>query len=649
MSRALAALLLLAPAAAARAADDIPDDFSFFQKEARVVTASRRPARASQAPATVYVVTSDDIRDSGAQTLWDALRTVPGVDVMAERTSQADVSIRGLNQALNNRTLVLLDGKTVLNGFLDFTDWEAIPVTLEEVDRIEVVEGPASALYGNNAVSGVINIITKKPEQLKGGLVQYTGGERNTQIGGAVVGDRRGAQAFKVGMGWRATDRFSDASRQASSVGKADAFYSLDLPHDVRWSVSGGVADHDVNINSGPSDDVGDTGYLRTDVKRRGTSSRFFWNWGRAQFRDHPVFPFHLHYDTLDYCLEQSLDLPFENALTAGWSYRRNAARSDVFAPGTRVQDLWALYFEDQWKPREDWTAVVSGRADHHPLTGWQLSPRGSVIYSPVPEHSFRVSAASAFRNPTLFEDYVDFSGDVPIPPGAFNPPFTDLHFIAQPNPGLRPENIESYEVAHRGSFDGVKTTLTGFYYRLRRQASSPNPAFTGTPPVLTETASVTNAGETKALGGELGAELQASARLSAFVNYSYQSLIDQLPSQTFARSAPRHKVNLGGRYKRAGWIVYLSGDWVDKTYWSDNSSPTAPVFARVAPYFLLDASARYRFSGRWEGLEAGVSGFNIADRHYETLPQRGPAAPGQMAEPIAARWSGTLSYRFGL
>ncbi len=88
----------------ARAEDESPDEFSFFQKEAQVVTPSKRPSTLAKSPATVYVVTSDDIRDSGAQTLWDVLRTVPGVDVMAERTSGADVSISGLNGRLNTRT-----------------------------------------------------------------------------------------------------------------------------------------------------------------------------------------------------------------------------------------------------------------------------------------------------------------------------------------------------------------------------------------------------------------------------------------------------------------------------------------------------------------------------------------------------------------
>lgn len=636
---------LLAFQGRAFALDAPSDDFEFFQKEAALITPSRRPSSASQSPATVYVVTSEDIQTSGAQTLWDALRAVPGVDVMSERTSQGDVSIRGLNGPLNNRTLVLLDGKTVLNGFLDYTDWETIPVSLEEIDRIEVVEGPASALYGGNAVNGVINIITKSPETLKGGVVSYTGGERNTQVGTALIGDKWGAQAFKLDLSGRSTNRFSQADRQASSVGKAHGLYRLDLPGNAAWSVSGGIADHDVNVNNGPSDDKGRTGFARTDFKRGGTAARFFWNWGRTEFQDHPIFPFDLHYDTYDLNLEQALDLPFDNALTAGGNFRRNRASSNIFAPGARQQDLWALFFENTWKPAEHWSVVASGRGDHHPLTGWQFSPRGSVIYAPAAEHVVRLTAASAFRNPTLFEDYVDLVGGVTAPGIAVN-----FHIL--PSPGLQPEKIQFFEAAYRGSFDRIKTAATGYYYRVTNIVTSPPPDTTVSfVPIFTinTSNSLTNDGETKALGGELGAEVALWRQLSSFANYSYECLIDQLQRQTTARSAPRHKVNAGLRLQQGGWTANVSGDWVGKTSWTDGADVSVPVYVEVRSYFVLNASVRYRFSGRWEGLEAAVSGFNIADRHYETLPLQSSAAKGQNAEKLLARWSGTIAYRFGL
>ncbi len=637
-------LLPLALGLSARAEED-SDEFAFFRQEAKVVTASRKPTKASTAPSTVYVVTSEDIRMSGAQTLWDALRAVPGVDVMTDRTSQGDVSIRGMNKVLNNRTLVLVDGKTVLNGFFDFTDWETIPVTLEEVDRIEVVEGPASALYGGNAIHGVINIITKSPERLRGGVLSYGTGERSTHVGQAVIGDRRGAHAYKLGLGWRSTNKFGNAADEASAVGKAHALYSLDFAEDVRWSISGGVADHDVNLSNGPSFDYGKTGFARTDLKKGATTARFFWNFGRTEFREYPTIPFHFKYDTYDASIEHNMSLPHEHDLTLGASYRRNTASSDFFAPGLRDQSLWAGYFEDSWAAAERWTFVLSGRADHHPFTKWQFSPRASVIYAPSDTHSFRLTGASAFRNPTLLENYFSISGDVPVN----NPPFTTLHYNVLPNTGVMPENVQFVEVAHRGSFERLKTGVTGFYYRVTSLVNGQTTTDASAPPVLSQTITIGNGGETKALGGELSAEYEMTRTFSQFANYSYVSLTDQRAQQTSAQSAPKHKVNFGFRYKKPRWSVNAWAHWVDKTRWSDGTNSVAPVYATVPAYITLSLAANVRLTGRLEGFELGVSGYNIADRHYELLPRQSAAAAGLNGGPIDQRWLGTLAYRFGI
>lgn len=637
-------LALSLPCAAA--AQDVPDEFSYFRSEAKVVTASRRPTPASTAPSTVYVVTSEDIRASGAQTLPDALRAVPGVDVMNDRTSHADVSIRGMNTVLNNRTLVLLDGKTVLNGFVDYVNWEAIPVTLEEVDRIEIVEGPASALYGSNAVHGVINIITKTPDRLSGGVVSYTAGERSTHVGQAVVGDRRGAHAWKVGTGWRSTNKFGDASAEASAVAKLHALYSYEFAEEKRISVSGGLSDHDVNISNGPSFDYGKSGFTRLDGRFGATTARLFWNFERTEFRENPTIPLHFRQDTYDATLERVLDLPAENYLTAGLNYRRNTATSDIFAPGRRDQALYALYAEDSWNASEHWTFVGSARADHHPFTDWQFSPRGSAIYSPSEAHSFRLSAASAYRNPTLLENYFDLSGTAPL---TTVPGFTQTRFTILPNQGLDPERIQFYEAAHRGSFERLRTGVTAFYYRITNLVGSINMVDASAPPTLTQTVALTNAGETKAAGGELSVEYLASEWLTPYANYSYQSLIDQRLPQTTAHSSPRHKVNFGARVKRRLWSASADAHWVDATWWSDGSSTSNPVYAKVPAYFMLNVAATRRLTGRLDGLELTVAGYNVVDDHYELLPRQSATAPGRNGGPIKSRWSASAAWRFGL
>src|SRR3989338_5485403 len=203
----ISALFILGLAMPSAAQND--DDLAFFREEAKFLTASLCASSERKAPASVHVITARELEASGASTLWDALRLAPGVDVVETRTWQGDVSIRGFNQSTSNRLLVLLDGKTVLQEFYGLTAWEEIPVGLREIDRIEIVKGPASALYGANAIHGVINIITKTPGQLSGGAAGFSAGNRHTRLGYAAYGRRAGKISYKV------------AADHRSNIGKA--------------------------------------------------------------------------------------------------------------------------------------------------------------------------------------------------------------------------------------------------------------------------------------------------------------------------------------------------------------------------------------------------------------------------------------------
>ena len=129
----------------------------------RVVSASRLAQSPLDAPNSTVVVTEQDIRLTGITNLGELLRRVAGVELMTLTPGDSQLSIRGLNQRLSNKVLVLIDGRSVFLDFLAATLWTVIPIALEDIERIEVIRGPASALYGADAFSGVINILLKKP------------------------------------------------------------------------------------------------------------------------------------------------------------------------------------------------------------------------------------------------------------------------------------------------------------------------------------------------------------------------------------------------------------------------------------------------------------------------------------------------------
>ena len=148
--------------------------------EETVVTASRREQSTLEAPNATTVITAEEIRLSGATTLPDLLRRVPGAEVMALGVGSHNSSFRGFNQRIANKVLVLLDGRTEYQDFLGLTLWQGIPVGLDEIERIEVIRGPGSALYGANAMLGVVNIITRSPGTGPRAQLSATAGNGNS-------------------------------------------------------------------------------------------------------------------------------------------------------------------------------------------------------------------------------------------------------------------------------------------------------------------------------------------------------------------------------------------------------------------------------------------------------------------------------------
>jgi outer membrane receptor for ferrienterochelin and colicin len=646
---ALAALLL--PSSRALAADEA---FQLFEQEAKVVSASYAPTTAAMAPATVRVVTAEDIAASGARTVWDALRRLPGVDVMQTRAGQAELGVRGLNAPLNDRILILLDGLSVLNPMFDYMTWETLPVTLEEIERIEVVEGPASALYGANAVGGVVDIITKSPARLDGGRVTAAGGAGGAS-GSALYGRRAGRLDYKFSAGAQEIRRFEDESLPSSRSRRVHAALGWEPSPGSRVSAAAGATLLDARTTTGSPGaafETGGAGFLRADYRRGDTSVRGTWNRERAVLREFSALGApSVDYDAYELSARRSESLPGDHDLTFGGSARRDAASSSVLAGGRAAQDLWALFVEDQWTPSERWTLTVGGRVDRHPLTPLSFSPRAGLAYSPDGVQTFRASAGTSFRNPTLVESYLRYTQTVPNPGGALpNPPFTAYTVSSAGRTDLEPEKMFSAELGHSARLGRLQTGLTGWYYRLRDRVVGTTPTLAAAvPPTASLASTFVNHGGVSALGLEASLEARLSRDASAFANWSYQSLrADDPASDLSAVEAPRHKVNAGVSGRRGGWSASLWGGWTDARARNESAPGAAVSLARVPDELLVHGRLAYAFSGGWDGLELGVSAFDLLDRRAaEALAPSGASTPGDNAEPLRRRVSATASYRF--
>src|SRR5713226_1840169 len=170
----------------------------------QVTSVSKHPERLADAPASIFVITGEDIRRSGATRLPEALRLAPNLEVARASASSYAISARGFNNTIDNKLLVLIDGRTVYTPLFSGVFWDAQDVLLEDVERIEVISGPGATVWGSNAVAGVINVITRSASETQGGMIAAGGGNRES---GAVV--RYGAPIGESGA-FRVYGKYSD-------------------------------------------------------------------------------------------------------------------------------------------------------------------------------------------------------------------------------------------------------------------------------------------------------------------------------------------------------------------------------------------------------------------------------------------------------
>src|SRR5437879_5386227 len=152
--------------------------------QVEVTSVSKRAEKLGSAPASIFVISSEDIRRSGASTLPEALRLAPNLQVARVDAVQYAISARGFNNAVGNKLLVLIDGRTIYTPLFSGVFWEQQEVMLEDIDRIEVISGPGATLWGANAVNGVINVITRSAAETSGAL--FVGDAGDNERGGSL-------------------------------------------------------------------------------------------------------------------------------------------------------------------------------------------------------------------------------------------------------------------------------------------------------------------------------------------------------------------------------------------------------------------------------------------------------------------------------
>ena len=635
-----------------------------------VVTASNFGQDPVESPSAITVITSEDIRLSGASSLPEVLALAPGMDVMALTAGQADVSIRGFNRRLSNKVLVLVDGRSVYLDFIGSVVWESVPVTLEEIDRIEIIRGPGSAIYGANAFGGVVNIITKAPgDPATDNQVHVSTGSAGSNRGSGLVSGREGNLGYRVSAQVHNKDRWArevdllerpDISSLVQDQQRSLDVISGNMQLDWRLSnrsyasLSGGLSDgfyefyslgalRNFWLDARQVHVRGDAGYgpLHARVFYHGlTGDAGTWYYPTGGHALQGA----LDSDVVDTTVDGYWRLGAEeqHQLAVGVGYRYKAITWD-FISQDAVQHHFSGYVQDQ----SDFGPVIvnaAGRLDKHPLIDRPLPSARIALIGKVGEgRSVRVNAGTAFRTPTFMESYSYI----------FIPTDTDgIYALSHGDDALLPERIAAAELGftdHHSDNWTAEVALYGYQVDNLIDLDSldtsvfPTDGFNEVAGryLAGETSFINEANIFRAVGGEVAAEFFGVEGLDVDASYAYERI--QQVGEGPLLSTPAHKLNGSVKYRSPYRLdLGMGASYVSGQTWDirgfDQSGQIQFVPTEVEGRVVLSNMLLIHAT---EHLDVGGSAWNWL------ASVNGPTPQHPLGQPIGARYSAHLTYRF--
>jgi iron complex outermembrane receptor protein len=595
------AVVLLAVTMSSAAHAQIGDHRAFQTMFGEPVTtaATGLPKRASQVPATVEIITAEQIERMGARDIPSILRRVIGLDVWSFGAGQAEIGIRGNNAALNPRLLVQIDGRPVYNIGLTLVSWSSIPVEIDEIRQIEVVKGPQSALYGFNAVSGVINIVTRDPLGEPIRRVRLVAGSDARREVSAVLGTRlseRFGTRVSLGLGRHADFSGSTIGPTGGRTDPIRRSFRLDSGAELgggfglRTEVSNAVSDRHFWIIGGlnqPSRQEAtgakvelthDGAHGLASITASHTDSAIRAAAGSAEPGIEKNTVSRLR-------LQHVFQLGGEHAFRVGVEGFQALDRSDRRPDGRNLVHSYGASAVWDWTVLRDLTLTTALRFDRWilhrsgPVTAGDLFTNGDVsqtfgepsfnvgaVWRATDVDSIRLSGGRGVQLPSAFE--LGRRSEVRV--GNFQ-----VVYVGQPR--LEPTRVDSIELG----WDRVITAIDGrarttlFAQNMENIRSLPGivpDTFLPTQPTPTPLSLVRDAGRTQTAGVEVDIMGAIAGGWTWRLGYAAQATRDQLNINRGgvishdldpAGATPRHRFLAGLGWEGAGWQVdmFLRGD----------------------------------------------------------------------------------------
>jgi len=606
-----------------QAIDTTTNDLEQLMKIEIVVAGSKRAQDPRDVASFVSVVTAADIREHGYRTLADVLRTLPGFYVSNDR-NYSYIGVRGFSRPgdWNSRILLLLNGLRTNDNVYDLAYiGEEFSVDVDLIERVEVIRGPGSALYGSNALFAVINIVTKPGSSLAGGELSTTAASFGTYSGRASYG-----RAFANDLEFLVSATYSDgkgrnlfypefnAPLTNNGVANGDDHEGF---HKILVTASKGDFSFQANTLSREKGvPTGEYGTIFGDHRTRTTdelslasvsfdralsngasvSTRLhagrYWYLGEYPYTDLPPNRDLVLGEWWGVDVDAAHKIGSRQFLTFGAEYQDNFKQVQTnFDPEPYVlytgvhgrSERWGAFAQDEIKLADPVMLYAGARLDHYDGFGYATSPRLALIYTPSPTTTFKALAGRAFRAPNEFE----------------------LHYEAlgyKANPRLEPEHIETLElIAQRLVGGGVQISASAFRNRL-----------TGLTDQLLDPADsllrFVNLGDIRARGLELGLEVNRGHGSSGQLSYSLQRT-EERTTGTELTNSPGQIVQLQLRsaVPRLGAIAALDAQYMSARRTLAGNSTNGHTLTNLS-LFAPKALGRFDLSGAL---------YNVFDTRY--------------------------------
>jgi iron complex outermembrane receptor protein len=620
-----------------------------------VVTATRDVQEVRKVAANVTVITKEEIEQSTSQTVVDLMRGEVGVvtrDYYGTGKT-ASVDIRGFGETGPLNTLVLVDGRRVNEIDLSGVDWTQIP--LDQIERIEILRGPGSVLYGDNAVGGVINIITKKPEKPLSAKLEGVVGSYHLNRESASVSGKWGSFSAILNAGYNATEGYRENGfLRARNVGGKLIY---DLNEDISFNFVGGFHKDTTGLPGGLTEadinNLGRRGTLNPDNQAStedeygvfGTKVKL-WDWGRMEmdlsYRHREVENF-LDYPSSSYNYQDQRKLQtwgvtpkyildkrfwnFSNKFTLGLDFYKSNSVVDSqtiffgFPSSDRSivkKTSTGLYFLDEFSLLTNLILSLGYRHEWVTYDIFQRTPRAKdETTDQEPAYSLSLDYLFGKRSSAFFSLK-----------RSFRFPVSDELILVFPdfkvNPLINPQTGYHYEAGVRHSFiEQVEANLTLFWIDLQDEIFY-NP----------ETFTNENYPKTRRLGIELGAKVRPFEWLSLWGNYAY--IKPRLRGDSFSGNdipgVPRHKGSVGADiHVWKGLQLDGKANFIGPRYLI---SDFANQVDKLDGYYTVDTKLSYL----WKGVHAFVGVNNLFNRKYSEWAVTNAAGSTQLFYPSTVR-----------